>query len=129
MRPTLRRGFTLIELLIVVVTVGVLAAIAIPNFNDTKRKAQVAAMKQDLRRAIAEAEAYFADNNTDAGFIPTSRAPVSLQVALADASRIGIVARHARAVDAACMTYIGSGAWSFHGEWMTAGDVSGRTYR
>jgi len=125
----MRRAFTLVELLIVVVIVGLLAAIAIPKFNDTKRKAQVAAMKQELRRAIAEAEAYFVDNNTYAGFIPTSRAPVSLQVALANARQIGILALHAGAVNAACMTYIGPGGWFFNGELMTEGAIHGRTCR
>ena len=47
MRP--RRAFTLIELLIVVVIIGVLAAIAIPKFANTKQKAYVATMKSDLK--------------------------------------------------------------------------------
>ncbi len=59
-----RKGFTLIELLIVVVIIGILAAIAIPKFSNTKEKAYMAAMKSDLRNLITAEEAYFADNTT-----------------------------------------------------------------
>jgi len=55
------KGFTLIELLIVVVIIGILAAIAIPKFSNTKEKAYVSAMKSDLRNLAAAEEAYFAD--------------------------------------------------------------------
>src|ERR687891_1614852 len=57
-----RKGFTLIELLIVVVIIGILAAIAIPKFASTKEKAYLAAMKSDLRNLVTAEEAYFADN-------------------------------------------------------------------
>jgi len=59
-----RKGFTLIELLIVVVIIGILAAIAIPKFANTKSKAYVTAMKSDLRNLVSAQESYFADNAT-----------------------------------------------------------------
>jgi len=62
MRST--KGFTLIELLIVVVIIGILAAIAIPKFANTKEKAYIASMKADLRNLVTAEEAYFADNVT-----------------------------------------------------------------
>jgi len=55
------RGFTLIELLIVVVIVGLIAAIAIPKFANTKEKAYLAQMKSDLRNLATAEEAYFYD--------------------------------------------------------------------
>src|SRR5688500_20297094 len=58
-----KKGFTLIELLIVVVIIGILAAIAIPKFANTKEKAYVAAMKSDLRNLATYEEQYAADNN------------------------------------------------------------------
>ena len=61
MSNKIRKGFTLIELLIVVVIIGILAAIAIPKFANTKEKAYVASMKSDLRNMATAEEAYFAD--------------------------------------------------------------------
>jgi type IV pilus assembly protein PilA len=58
-----KKGFTLIELLIVVVIIGILAAIAIPKFANTKDKAYVAAMKSDLRNLASYEEQYAADQN------------------------------------------------------------------
>ncbi len=52
------KGFTLIELLIVVVIIGILAAIAIPKFAATKERAYVASMKTDLRNIVTAEESY-----------------------------------------------------------------------
>ena len=59
-----KKGFTLIELLIVVVIIGILAAIAIPKFASTKQKAYIASMRTDLRNLVTAEEAYFSDNTT-----------------------------------------------------------------
>jgi prepilin-type N-terminal cleavage/methylation domain-containing protein len=56
-----RKGFTLIELLIVVVIIGILAAIAIPKFAATKDKAKLASVKTDIRNIMTAQEAYFSD--------------------------------------------------------------------
>lgn len=59
-----KSGFTLIELLIVVVIIGLLAAIAIPKFSTTKEKAYVSTMKGDLRNLATAQESYWNDNST-----------------------------------------------------------------
>ncbi|MES3036092.1 MAG: prepilin-type N-terminal cleavage/methylation domain-containing protein [Gemmatimonadota bacterium] len=58
-----REGFTLIELLIVVVIIGILAAIAIPKFNNTKRRANRSAGIADLRNLATAQEGFYADSD------------------------------------------------------------------
>jgi len=64
MTKSMRKGFTLIELLIVVVIIGILAAIAIPKFANTKTKAYTAAMKSDLRNLVTAEESFFSDSGS-----------------------------------------------------------------
>ena len=68
-----RSGFTLIELLIVVVIIGLLAAIALPKFGYTKQKAFTSTMKSDLRNLATAQEAYWNDNGSYyVGALPSS---------------------------------------------------------
>ncbi|MBM4192931.1 MAG: prepilin-type N-terminal cleavage/methylation domain-containing protein [Gemmatimonadetes bacterium] len=71
-------GFTLIELLIVVVIIGILAAIAIPKFQTTKGKAYGASLKTDLRNLSSAQEAYFFENraySADTALLKLTRSP------------------------------------------------------
>ena len=67
--PTHRKGFTLIELLIVVVIIGLLAAIAIPKFQDTRGRAHVSMLQSDLKNLSTMQENFYVLQNSYASDI------------------------------------------------------------
>jgi prepilin-type N-terminal cleavage/methylation domain-containing protein len=82
-----RAGFTLIELLIVVVVIGILAAIAIPKFSSTREKAFMASMKSDLRNLATLQDLYhdgtftYSLNASDVAFTNSDGVVVSINEA------------------------------------------------
>jgi len=107
-----KKGFTLIELLIVVVIIGILAAIAIPRFGETRERAFVSAMQSDLNQVRTAQEmwyqmpgndfTYAADIGDLTGaniFSPT--AAVEVNIDAADGTSWSATATHA-STDQAC---------------------------
>src|SRR5690625_5224507 len=84
------KGFTLVELLVVIVIIGILAAIAIPMFLNQRQKGWRAQVESDLKNAAIAAETYAVDNNgsyegldegalENNGFIETDQVDVGVQ--------------------------------------------------
>ena len=107
------RGFTLIELLIVVVIIGILAAIAIPKFSATREKAYFAAMKSDLKNLASQQEIYYSDEyaytatQTDLGFVSSDG--VTVVITTPSATGWAATAVHAAMTTEGCSIYYGTG--------------------
>jgi prepilin-type N-terminal cleavage/methylation domain-containing protein len=85
MRRSNRRGFTFIELLVVMVVMGVLAAIGVPRIRSMKERAYQATLRSDLGALRTAEEAYFAENQryttdlTALDFRASSRVSITIQ--------------------------------------------------
>jgi len=107
-----RDGFTLIELLIVVVIIGILAAIAIPKFSATREKAYISALKADLRnlanlQAVYYNEAFsYSSTVSDLGF--TNSEGVVVTVVEANNTGWSASASHLGMPSESCAIYHGS---------------------
>lgn len=80
MMKRLRRGFTLLELMIVVAIIGILAAVAIPNYIDATDEAKAARIQADLATIGAAVEIYR---------VKTGKYPSSLEALVSDSGTGG----------------------------------------
>jgi type IV pilus assembly protein PilA len=64
-----KEGFTLIELMIVIAIIGILAAIAIPQFSAYRKRAYNSAAESDVRNLATAQEAYYVDHSSYAGSV------------------------------------------------------------
>jgi prepilin-type N-terminal cleavage/methylation domain-containing protein len=107
-----RTGFTLIELLIVVVIIGILAAIAIPKFANTKGKAYAAAMRSDLRNLAVAQESYLYDHAVYASSLGAMNVNpsngVTITIGVATAQGWNAQAEHFMANPIRCYIYVGN---------------------
>jgi len=74
MRTRGNKAFTLVELLVVIIIIGILAAVAIPQFGDSSKQAKESALKENLRMLRSAVDKYHVDHgSTYPGIVTTHR--------------------------------------------------------
>ncbi|HEX2693494.1 MAG TPA: prepilin-type N-terminal cleavage/methylation domain-containing protein [Gemmatimonadaceae bacterium] len=98
-----RQGFTLVELIVVIVVIGILAAIVIAKFTSAKESAYIASMKTDLRNLAVYEQSYATDNGAyfsgdgrAQGFTPSVGVTVTATAVSSVPPSWSAVASHAR---------------------------------
>ncbi|GIW52651.1 MAG: hypothetical protein KatS3mg081_2006 [Gemmatimonadales bacterium] len=108
-------GFTLVELLVVIVIIGILAAISIQSYSNSKEQSFLAVMKGDLRNLATSQEAYYYNNQTYYGgpipdpallFSPSPGVTITLQNV--SAQGWAATATHTN-TNRTCAIYVGNG--------------------
>ncbi|MGY8777808.1 MAG: type IV pilin protein [Longimicrobiales bacterium] len=111
MRKPQASGFTLIELLIVVVIIGILAAIAIPKFSSMRTKTYIATVTADLKNFATMQEVYLTDQHTYASntvvLEMTTSSDVTITVATATGTGWAATGTHSGLAGRYCGIYYG----------------------
>lgn len=105
-------GFTLIELMIVIAIIGILAAIAVPNFMQYRQNAFNSKTMSDIKNAMTAQESYYFDNSSYAASVTDleaigwkSSADVVFDISAASATGYTMAAFHTA----------GNQTWTIHG--------------
>ena len=121
-----QKGFTLIELMIVVAIIGILAAIAIPNFMQYQAKSKQSEAKTNLGGIYVSEVAYFGEQNAFSPVFPT----IGFVVASTGSQRYSYTVDAGTNVlagtsVAACATYTGSGTSATGFTALATGNIDG----
>jgi type IV pilus assembly protein PilA len=136
-------GFSLVELMVVMVIIGLLAAIAIPLFLHQRHKAVDASIQSDLRTVAVEMESYYADKQSYlfttgstaaspsvliAPAVPGPPAEAEIRVAVSDGNVITAVGLSSATAALAAGTWTGAVGFCLTGTNADGSTATGFTY-